>query len=289
MRSTQERTPLPQEIRARSTANISLLFQEEPLLERPTAARAAGFERIESWWPFADAHPSRADVDAFARAVDDAGVALTGLNLYAGDMPAGERGIACRPDRRAEFDDALEVIVELAERTGCRLFNCLYGQLNDDHSPDVQAEAAVSAIAAASEAVAAFDGVILLEPLARGLNGRYPLVDGDDVIALLEGPLAAAGVQNAGLLFDTFHLGSNGVDIVDAAQRFATHVWHVQIADLPGRHEPGTGTLPIRAALEALLGSGYDGLVAWEYAPTGHTRASLDWLTEWSQDENGWR
>lgn len=90
-------------------ANCSLLFTELPLLERPVAARAAGFEAVEFWWPFSQAVPCDADVDGFIRAIKDAGVALIGLNFFAGDMPSGDRCILSLPNHRLEFVDNVDV------------------------------------------------------------------------------------------------------------------------------------------------------------------------------------
>src|SRR5688500_18949303 len=91
--------------------NCSILFTELPLLERPAAAKAAGFDAVEFWWPFAEAVPSDGDVDAFVAAVQDAGVQLAGLNFFAGDMPGGDRGLVSWPARSAEFRDNVEVTI----------------------------------------------------------------------------------------------------------------------------------------------------------------------------------
>jgi hydroxypyruvate isomerase len=117
---------------------------------------------------------------------------------------------------------------------------------------------------------------VLLEPLTEGLNGRYPLLTADDVTALLDGPLK--DLDNVSLLFDTFHLGSNRVDLVATASALGAGIAHVQVADSPGRGEPGTGALPIDATLDALLAAGYRGVVACEYKPTIDTASSLSWI-----------
>ena len=100
----------------RYEVNCSILFTELPLLERPAAVKAAGFDAVEFWWPFAEAVPSDRDVDAFVRAVEDAGVQLVGLNFFAGDMPAGDRGLVSWPARSAEFRDNIDVTVGIGER-----------------------------------------------------------------------------------------------------------------------------------------------------------------------------
>ncbi len=261
----------------RLSANVSMLFTELPYPERFAAAAQAGFTIVESWWPFAVPDPSAAQIDAFVRTVESAGVSLGALNFYGGDMPAGERGVAAHPDRQDQLAASTRTIVTIAERTGCRLFNLLYGQFDDRWSPTEQTATAEAAIRSAAEAVAGVGGTVLIEPLTRGLNGRYPLHTADDVLAIIDGPLK--DVDNLSLLFDTFHLGSNGVDLVSTATALGAGIAHVQLADSPGRGEPGSGSLPIDATLDALKAAGYQGVAACEYKPTTDTHSSLAWLS----------
>ena len=100
----------------RYTVNCSILLDTVPLMERPAAAQAAGFTGVEFWWPFATAVPGDAEVDTFVRAITDAGVQLTGLNFFAGDMPAGDRGLVSNPARSAEFRDNIDVVVGIGDR-----------------------------------------------------------------------------------------------------------------------------------------------------------------------------
>jgi hydroxypyruvate isomerase len=260
----------------RLSANVSMLFTELPYPERHAAAARAGFTLTESWWPFAVPDPSPDDLNDFVRTVSSAGVSLSALNFYAGNIPDGERGVASHPDRQDELAANLKAVVAIAERTGCRLFNLLYGQLDDRWSPQEQAATAEAAIRSAANAVEAIGGTVLIEPLTKGLNGRYPLHTAHDVLTLLDDPLRDVG--NLSLLFDTFHLGSNGVDLVATATALGAGIAHVQIADSPGRGEPGSGSLPIDATLDALKAAGYRGVVACEYKPIADTASSLAWL-----------
>ena len=116
---------------ARFEVNLSILFTELPLLDRPQAAKDAGFDAVEFWWPWPVAVPSDAEIARFATAVTDAGVALVGLNFFAGDMPGGDRGLVSWPARSAEFRDNIEVTLGLGEQLGCRAFNALYGNRQD--------------------------------------------------------------------------------------------------------------------------------------------------------------
>ena len=122
-RRSYERTA---DVAATYTVNCSILFTELPLLERPLAARAAGFDAVEFWWPFDSPTPADADVAAFVGAIHDAGVRLSGLNFAAGDMPGGDRGILSDPAMTAAFRDNVDIAVGIAEALGTRAFNALY-------------------------------------------------------------------------------------------------------------------------------------------------------------------
>ena len=165
----------------RYAVNLSMLFTELPLLQRPAAAKAAGFDAVEFWWPFATAVPADTDVDDFVGAIDDAGVQLIGLNFFAGDMPGGDRGLVSWPARSGEFRDNIDVTVGIGERLGCKAFNALYGNRTDDSTPEAQDDVAAENLALAARAAARIDGVVLVEPVSGA--PRYPLLTAADVIA----------------------------------------------------------------------------------------------------------
>ena len=267
----------------RYEVNCSILFTELPLLARPAAAKAAGFDAVEFWWPFSVAVPTDAEVDAFVRAIDDAGVALVGLNFFAGDMPGGDRGLVSWPARSTEFRDNIPVVASIGERLGCKAFNALYGNRVDDATAAEQDDLAVENLRLAAQGVAGIGGTVLVEPVSG--SPRYPLLTAADVAAVIGRVTADGGPTNIGLLADLYHLAVNGDD-VDAA--IAVHtgtpngVAHVQIADAPGRGAPGTGDLPLDRQLADLEAAGYHGWVGLEYkaAPADNpdTVASFDWL-----------
>jgi hydroxypyruvate isomerase len=247
-------------------ANLSILFRDTPVLERFAAAREAGFDQVESWWPFASAAPSGAEIDGFVQAAADAGTALRAMNLYAGDQPAGERGVLSDPARVDEFRASLPAVREIAERTGCRLSNALYGQRIAGVSPEDQDAIARENLVYAARALAPAGVTLLLEALRHPDNGDYPLRTLDDAEAV-RSAVAAEGATNVGLLFDTFHLAGNGVDLVAALRAHSARIAHVQLADAPGRGAPGTGSIDFPALLAVLEEIGYDGLLAAEFAP----------------------
>lgn len=256
--------------------NCSLMFTELPLLERPAAARAAGFEAVEFWWPFSQAVPSDHDADAFVRAVRDAGVRLIGLNFFAGDLAAGDRGAVSWPACSERFRDNVPVVAGIAEQLGCRAFNALYGNRVDGVDPRSQDDLAVENLAFAAAAVAPLRATVLLEPVSGA--PRYPIRTAADAFAVLDRVQTETGVSNIALLADLYHLAVNGDDVDKVIDVDADRIAHVQIADAPGRHEPGSGTLPLERYVAALESRGYEGWVALEYKPATTTGEGLAWL-----------
>jgi hydroxypyruvate isomerase len=256
--------------------NCSILFTELPLEQRPAAARAAGFDGVEFWWPFAEAVPPDREIDRFVAAIADAGVRLVGLNFFAGDMPGGDRGLVSWPARSQEFRDNVEVTVGIGERLGCRAFNALYGNRVEDADPAAQDDLATENLAIAGRAAARIGGTVLVEPVSGAPN--YPLLTAADAAAVIDRVAAASGVANLGLLCDLYHLASNGDDLDRAIAAYADRVAHVQIADAPGRHQPGTGTLDLDRHLAQLATAGYSGWVGLEYTPSGPSADSFAWL-----------
>ena len=259
----------------RYLANCSIMFTELPLLQRAAAARSAGFEAVEFWWPFDRPVPGDAAVDEFVAAIADAGVALVALNFFAGDLAGPDRGVLSIPDRSRQFTDNIEVTVEIGARLGVRGFNALYGNRVAGLPPGRQDELAVANIAAAAAVAARIGGTVFVEPLSG--PGPYPLRLAADAAAVV-GRARAVGAENVGILFDLYHLAVNGDDIDRAIAAHASRIAHVQIADAPGRGEPGSGRLDLDGYLSRLEQAGYDGWVALEYRPTVSTPDSLGWL-----------
>lgn len=244
------------------TVNCSIMMTDVPLLRRPAVAAAAGFDAVEFWWPFESPVPGDREVEDFLRAVSDAGVRLTGLNFFAGDMPAGERGVLSSPSRSSEFRDSLETAVGIAGRTGCRGFNALYGFGEEGVCAARQEETALENLAAAADAVVPLGGTVLVEPLS-GAPG-YPLTTASDCFELVA-RVRDAGRNNIALLADFYHLAVNGENVPELIASHAAEFGHIQVADAPGRGAPGSGGLPLTEWISDAVAGGYGGLVSLEY------------------------
>ncbi len=262
----------------RYLANCSMLFTEQPLLARPDAAKRAGFDAVEFWWPWPDTPvPADAEVSSFVSAVRDAGVQLVGLNFFAGDLAGPDCGVLSIPDRAGQFRDNLDVAVGIGQQLGVSAFNALFGNRVDGVAAQAQDELGREQLGRAAEAAAQIGATVLVESVSG--PKPYPLRTAADSVAVVEA-VRRDGHTNVGFLCDLFHLANNGVDVAAAIATYADQTAHVQIADCPGRGEPGTGELDFDVLLGDLAAHGYDGWVGLEYKPTTTTEASLAWLPQ---------
>ncbi|MEV1170681.1 TIM barrel protein [Nonomuraea sp. NPDC049784] len=243
--------------------NCSILLTGLPLLERPAAARASGFDGVEFWWPFDSAVPADAEVDGFVRSIEEAGVRLVGLNFAAGDMAGGDRGLVSWPARSTELRDNLDVVADIGQRLGCRAFNALYGNRVDGVSEQEQDDLAVENLALAAAAVGRIGGTVLIEPVSEA--DRYPIRTAAQATAIIDRVARETNATNVRMLADLYHLAVNGDDVAAMIAGDAALIGHVQIADAPGRGEPGTGKLPLDGWMSALQRAGYSGWVGLEY------------------------
>ncbi|WP_028937042.1 hydroxypyruvate isomerase family protein [Pseudonocardia spinosispora] len=250
-----------------AVANLSTIYSSVPPSERPTAAARAGYRSVESWWPFESPLPSDQELTAFVDAIETAGVELVALNFSLGDPAAGERGILSYPERAAEFREHVEVIRELAVRLGVRLFCAPYGDRRPGLTDAEQQATAVANLVHAHRRLSPLGGVPMLEPLS-GVP-TYPLRSAADAVAVIDQVDAVTGSRGAvGLLADLYHLTVNGADIDADIDAYADRIVHVQLADHPGRHEPGTGRIDFDRHLTRLRAQGFRGRVALEYFPS---------------------
>ncbi|OIK25153.1 TIM barrel protein [Streptomyces malaysiense] len=265
----------------RFNVNLSILFTELPLLERPAAAAAAGFSAVELWWPWVDSPtPEKSRLDALKRAIEEAGVRLTGLNFYAGQLPGPDRGALSVPGEESErFRANIDVTADFAASLGCTALNALYGNRVDGVDPAEQDALALENLTLAARAADRIGATLLIEALNAPESPRYPLVSAPAAVEVVDRVNAATGLGNASFLMDLYHLAMNGEDLPAVIDRYTAKTGHVQIADNPGRGAPGTGTLPLAESLDRLRKAGYEGWVGLEYKPGDRPSAeAFDWL-----------
>ena len=248
----------------RFAANVAWLFTERPWLDRFAAARDAGFATVEFPWPD--------DPGATAEAVRAAGVRVALLNAPAGGLEAGERGWPNDPRRVDEWRDAFASALELAVDLACPTINVLAGNQVAHVSQADQLACLEANLRWALDEAGPAGVAVVTELLNREENPDYLLVTLDDADPLLE-HLAPPGWK---LQLDTWHLGLTEPDVPAAIRRAGRHIGHVQAADVPGRQEPGTGSLDWAAITAALRDVGYRGAIGLEYRPT----RDIGWISE---------
>ena len=254
------------------SVNCSILLTELPLFERPAAAKAAGFDAVEFWWPFATSVPGDAEITRFEQAITNAGVQLTGLNFNAGDMPGGDRGLVSWPARSTEFQDNIDVVAGIGERLGCKAFNALYGNRIAGESAEQQDALGAANLATAAAGVARIGGTVLLEPVSGA--PKYPLLKAQDALDVIARVKQASGAENIKLLADFYHLAVNGDDVAAVIEKHAKDFGHIQIADNPGRGAPGSGQLPLGEWIARSRALGYMGYIGLEYKEPAETAFS---------------
>jgi hydroxypyruvate isomerase len=250
-------------------ANLSVMFREMPLVERFAAARAAGFEGVEIQYPYAE------PAAALARAAHDAGLPTVLINgpVLPGLHPLG---ICGRPEMRATFRDQLPAIGAYAEALGVEHVHLLAGVV---HSPGEVAECwrtYAENLMHAADVLGSRGIGVLIEPLNAADAPDYLLHDFVDASAVI----ARCGGR-VGLHFDGSHASRMSLDPAAELSRRLPLVRHVQFADAPGRHEPGSGGIAFAPVLRVLQAAGYDGWLSAEYAPTGRTETTLEWMAAW--------
>ena len=256
------------------SANLSMLFTEVGFLERFARASKSGFRAVECQFPYVHT------TDEIREQLQRHHLALVLHNLPAGDWASGERGIACLPDRVGEFQDGVGRAIEYATALRCKQVNCLAGVAPSHVSHDSLHQTLVSNLRFAARELKAHDIALLVEPLNTRDTPGFFLRTSQQAVEIID----EVGADNLHLQFDVYHTHIMEGDVVGSIQRNLARIAHVQIADDPGRHEPGTGCIDFALVFQTLEVSKYGGWVGCEYVPSKTTEESLTWLRNPRQD-----
>lgn len=249
-------------------ANLTLMFNEVPFLDRFAAARDAGFEAVEFLFPYA--HPAPEIAERLAAN----GLTQALFNAPPGDWDAGERGIAALPDRVAEFRESIDKALEYARALDCRTLHVMAGLVPDPAMRDEMLACYVENVRFAADRCMGEGVTVSLEPLnSRDVPG-YLMPTSAAIAAALE----LIDRPNAGLQFDFYHVQIMEGDLAKRFEAMLDDVVHVQISGVPERHEPNIGEINYPYLFNLMDRLGYTGYVGCEYNPLGDTRDGLRWL-----------
>lgn len=251
----------------RFSANLTLLFKEVDFLERFDRAARAGFKAVEYMFPY----PYPADL--IAERLEASGLRQVLFNLPAGDWAGGSRGVALLPEKRQEFREGVEQAIVYARELHCSKINVLVGTV-PDIPPELARETVVENLRFAAERLARENITFLIEALNTRDFPCFYLTKTAQTFDLIR----EVGHPNLFYQYDAYHMQVMEGDLFETIRRNLLHIAHIQIADNPGRHEPGTGEINFPNLFSFLDRVGYEGYVGCEYIPTGRTEAGLEWI-----------
>ena len=253
----------------RFAANLTMLFTEVSFLDSFERAAKAGFEAVEFLFPYAwPAAEIRQRLDAN-------GLTLVLHNLPAGDWDAGERGIACHPERISEFREGVGKAIAYAAVLGVRQVNCLAGKAPAGIADDVLRQTFVENLRFAAAELKKAGLRLLIEPINTFDIPSFYLNSTAQAVSILD----KVGSDNAFVQYDIYHAQRTEGELASTMQKYLPRIGHIQLADNPGRNEPGTGEINYPFLFTHLDRIGYDGWIGCEYKPATTTDAGLDWRT----------
>ncbi len=248
-------------------ANLTMLYNEVDFLDRFDAAAKSGFKGVEYLFPYP--YPR----DQLAERLQRHGLTQVLHNLPAGDWGKGERGIACLPDRVGEFQDGVGRAIEYAQALSCKQVNCLAGIAPAGVDPDQVRATFVANLRFAADKLAAAGIRLLMEPINTFDIPGFYLSRTQQALDLI----AAVGSPNLFVQYDIYHMQRMEGELANTMKEHLARIAHIQLADNPGRNEPGTGEINYRFLFSFLDAIGYDGWIGCEYKPKGGTVDGLAW------------
>ncbi|HJH22980.1 MAG TPA: hydroxypyruvate isomerase family protein [Paenalcaligenes hominis] len=249
-------------------ANLSLLFTEYDFQKRFVHAAAAGFKGVEYLFPYDHT------ATALRQLLDDNQLEQVLFNLPAGNWGAGERGLACLPDRRQEFQDSVHLALEYACTLGNSLIHCMAGIKPEGLSTTAALTCYLENLHYAAQAAAEHDRIICIEPINHFDMPGYFLNYSQQALDIVH----ELNHDNIKLQFDIYHAQRMEGHICFSLERLLPYIAHIQIANTPGRHEPHLGELNYDFIFHFLKQLQYSGWIGCEYIPALHTGAGLSWL-----------
>ena len=255
-------------------ANLTTLFNEVDFLERFGMAAKSGFKAVEFQFPY------EFDKDALAGRLVENDLTPVLHNLPAGDWQAGDRGLACLPDRIGEFQDSVGQAMDYATTLGCNQLNCLAGRGPEDADPDKLEQTLVENLRFAAQQLGAAGIRLLIEPInTHDVPGFY-LCHARQALSVME----QVGAPNIALQYDMYHMHIMEGDLAHTLTTILPQIAHIQISDSPGRHEPGTGEINYAFLFDFLDRVGYAGWVGCEYTPRTTTAEGLTWFEHYGYE-----
>ncbi len=252
-------------------ANLTMLFTELPFIGRFAAARNAGFRFVEFLFPY-DQNP-----EEIKRELERNGLDQVLFNLPAGNWVAGERGIAALPNRITEFRDGVQQALHWARELRATQVNCLVGKRDEAYTAAEQRQVLVGNLRYAADLLEEHGIRLMVEPLNHYDVPGFLFNTSGQVLELL----AEVNRPNVYLQYDLYHAKRENEDLPYVLRKHLPKIGHIQIADSPGRHQPGTGEIDYGFILREIEALGYGGYVAMEYVPTPDTVTSLAWVREY--------
>ena len=255
----------------RLAANLTLMFNEVDFMDRFAAAAAAGFKGVEYLFPYD--YPA----DDIAEQLEKHGLEQVLFDFPAGDWDGGDRGLACIPDRVGEFQDSVWQALEYAKTLNCTRLTCLAGLTPEGVDPSKVEETMVDNLKFAANAASGTGVTVLVEPLnTRDVAGTYVYTSGHgrSLVEAADSPIVR-------LQYDVYHMQIMEGDLAPTIDANMDVIHHFQLADNPGRNEPGTGEINYDYLLPHIDGLGYEGWVGCEYRPAGRTEDGLGWASKY--------
>lgn len=249
-------------------ANLTMLYNEVDFMERFAKAAASGFKGVEYLFPYA--FPAA----QLAEELQKHKLEQVLHNLPAGDWDKGERGIAVLPDRVNEFQEGVGRAIEYAKALGCKQLNCLVGLTPQAEEPDKVHATLVENLKFAAAALDQEGIKLLVEPLNSQDMPGFHIVHTQDALKLFDD----VGHKNLSLQYDIYHMQIMEGNLTRSIKDNLGRIAHLQLADNPGRNEPGTGEINYTNLFRFIDEMGYDGWIGCEYKPAGNTEEGLGWV-----------